>query len=397
MKKISLLIIILINTLFFLYNVSNLSISYQEASIIFDDKKSLFSLFLNFLIQFFDKNETLLRGIIFIFHLSNIFLIYKISKLFLKRESDRVITIAIYSIIPGVISFSIILSPVTIVIFFTLLYLYLYLNRNLYLSFLILILSLFIDNSFYILYFTLIIFAIISKDRKLLLLSSTLFIISISYFGFPTGGKPKGYFLDTFAIYLAVFSPLLFLYFFYVLYRDMVLKRFNIIWSISFFTMILSFLLSLRQKLFLEDFVPFIVISIPLLVKSFFSSYRVRLPEYRRYYKLLSTILLTTLIVNFLILFFNQYLFLFLINKKSHFAYSFYFAKELADKLKENGIYNIKCDNKKLQKRLLFYGIKEGDKFFLSDKKINNYFKKVTLSNIKEIKKVYYVSKINKK
>jgi hypothetical protein len=41
-------------------------------------------------------------------------------------------------------------------------------------------------------------------------------------YSFDTGGKPKGYFLDALGVYAAIFSPLLFLYFIYSMYRILI-------------------------------------------------------------------------------------------------------------------------------------------------------------------------------
>ena len=337
-----------------------------------------------------------MRSSIFIFHLLNLFLIYKISKFFLKKLTDRLLTILIYSLIPGVISFALIINPSTIVISFTLLFIYFYLNKKRILSYFILILSLFIDNSFEILFLSLIFYSLITKEKKLIYLSIVLLILSLYFFGFESSGKPKGYFLDTLGVYAIIFSPPLFLYFFYVLYRDLALKKLNILWAISFFSLLLSLLLSLRQKIALEDFAPFVVISIPLLLNRYFSSLRVRLVEFRRWYKIIGITIMVGLIINLLIISFNSYLYLILSNPKNHFAYKFHFVKDLSIELKKLNINSIKCDDKKLQLRLKFYNIYVSNSYLLSENQRDNYLYKVTISNNGKINKIFYVSKINK-
>jgi len=70
-------------------------------------------------------------------------------------------------------------------------------------------------------------------------------------------------------------------------------------------------------------------------------------------------------------------------------------AKPLSQKLKKLKIKNLKCEDKKMCKRLKFYGISMGDDYILSDTKIFKNSKKVTISYIYKPIKVYYVSKLH--
>ncbi|KRS80007.1 membrane protein, partial [Campylobacter coli] len=70
-----------------------------------------------------------------------------------------------------------------------------------------------------ILFLTFFFFGIYKRNSFLLTLALVLFGLSISFYGFDTGGRPRGYFLDTLGIFAACFSPLVFIYFFYVVYR----------------------------------------------------------------------------------------------------------------------------------------------------------------------------------
>jgi hypothetical protein len=300
-------------------------------------------------------------------------LFYKISGFYLKREEDRVFSLFIFSLLPGVNSAALLVYNAVFVIFFNLLFVYLFEKglRVLYLG--LLIILLFVDKSFMILFFSLLLYSIYKKDRFLSAFSLALFMFSLSIYGFDTGGKPKGYFLDTMGVYSAIFSPLLFIYFFYCMYRILIKEDKNILWFISFGAMGLSLLLSFRQRLALEEFAPFVVISVPLMIRSFYASYRVRLKPFRKWYGFAMICVVSTLILNFLVTFFNKPLYILTQNKPSkHFAYNFQVAKELAAKLKKDDIYKIDCDNKRLQLRLKFYDIKYGNDYQLSQKKSEN-------------------------
>lgn len=89
-------------------------------------------------------------------------------------------------------------------------------------SHIVLIASLFIDNSFAMFYIALFIYAAMNRKMDMLVLTLILFGTSMFLYGFDTGGKPKGYFVDTFGVYATVFSPFLFLYFIYSMYRILI-------------------------------------------------------------------------------------------------------------------------------------------------------------------------------
>ena len=75
---------------------------------------------------------------------------------------------------------------------------------------------------------------------------------------------------------------------------------------------------------------------------------------------------LFVLLINVTITIFNKPIYLLLENPKKHFAYKYNFAKELAAELKDNNIDKIQSDDEELLLRLRFYGITEGDKYFVT-------------------------------
>ena len=95
------------------------------------------------------------------------------------------------------------------------------------------------------LYLALFFYSFKKQDKKLMYFSMIFFILSMYVYGFTTDGKPRGFLVDTFAIYATVFSPLLFIYFIYSLYRAGVKDERTITWYISMTAMVLSIIFSL--------------------------------------------------------------------------------------------------------------------------------------------------------
>lgn len=159
------------------------------------------------------------------------------------------------------------------------------------------------------------------------------------------------------SIFAAAFSPFVFVYFVYAMYRIWIKEAKNLLWFVCITAFLFCLFLSIRQRLELENYLPFCVISVPILVRVFFSSYRVRLPMFRRGYKILASFVATSLLAGFLFVLFNEMLYGALKDPTRHFVYRYHVAKELAKELKNKGIENIVVEDNKLALRLKFYGI----------------------------------------
>jgi len=370
-ENLQLAIILVLSSVFLVLETSAISISANEADIFFNGH-GIVHYVSHLFIGLLGQNDLALRLPFIIFHILSLFLIYKIGKLFLKRKIDRIVSTAIFALLPGINSAAILVNSASIVIFLTLLFVYLYMYNYKLISYAVLILALFVDNSFSVLYLSLFFYAMSKKDNKLLLFSIILFAISMYMYGFDDGGKPRGYFLDTFGVYAAIFSPFLFLYYIYSLYRILIKEEKNLLWYISFVAFVFSLLLSFRQRVQLEDFAPFATLAIPLMVKVFFNSYRVRLPEFRKWHRAIAVFVVLFLVINTFFTFVNKPLYPFFKNPKRHFAYKYHIAKELADRLKEKNIYKINMANQWLALRLKFYGIQNGGDKILVENRYNS-------------------------
>jgi hypothetical protein len=383
--KKTVLLIIIIDFMAVFYGIKEVSISYFEAKIFYLD-----SSFLHYLVNLIGNNELNLRLLFALFHIGSILLIYQISLKITNYNKDALYSVLIFTLLPGVYSCAMIINYAGFILFLTLLFVYVYLYYG-KASYILLPLYLFVDNSFSALYFALIFYALHKRDDILIFTSLTLFASSMYIYGYDAiMVLPKGYFLDYFGIYLAIFSPPLFLYFIYALYRIGIKdKDKNIIWFISFTTLIFTLLLTIRQKISLDELAPFVVIAIPIMVKLFLHLYRIRIPQYRKKHKIVANIILWILFLNYLILVFNKSFFILHNDPKRHFAYNHYIAKELYNALKIKNITSIKTSNKRLALRLKFYGIKLDGPLYLCNKK--NFIDKIDINYYGRTIKQFYI------
>lgn len=353
----SVFLICLIDFVFLLYAANSLSISYNEAEIFFQ-KHSLLGYILKLSAHFFGQNDLTVRGVMIFFHIASVVLMYKVSKFYIKLEFDRIIAVLLFVLLPGTLASALIINNAGICITLALLCIYLFHIKKKILFSLFFCLAFFIDGDFLIFYAGFFIFALYKRKPPLAWLSAILFLLTLYFFGFETNGRPSGHFIDTFGIFAAVFSPFVFIFFVYTIYRIWVKEKKDLLWFIAICSFCFCMIVSVRQRLELEQFLPFCVIATPLMVRVFFNSYRVRLPKFRKGHKICTSLVMLFLIFNWSAIIFNQIFYLFLSDPTKHLTYKFDVAKELADKLKEAGVQDITTEDTRLALRLKFYGIK---------------------------------------
>ena len=353
----SVFLICLIDFVFLLYAANSLSISYNEAEIFFQ-KHSLLGYILKLSAHFFGQNDLAVRGVMIFFHIASVVLMYKVSKFYIKLEFDRIIAVLLFVLLPGTLASALIINNAGICIALALLCIYLFHIKKKILFGIFLCLAFFIDGDFLIFYAGFFIFALYKRKPPLAWLSAILFLLTLYFFGFETNGRPSGHFIDTFGIFAAVFSPFVFIFFVYTIYRIWVKEKKDLLWFIAICSFCFCMIVSVRQRLELEQFLPFCVIATPLMVRVFFNSYRVRLPKFRKGHKICTGLVMLFLIFNWSAIIFNQVFYLFLNDPTKHLTYKFDVAKELADKLKEAGVQDIATEDTRLALRLKFYGIK---------------------------------------
>jgi len=372
------------------FSSTSLSLSIKEITIFYDNEHSLLWYLTHISTHFFGTTNFGIRIPFVLFYVLSVLIAYWLSEDYFTKPIDRLISIIIFMLLPGLNSAALLVDTAIVVIFCTLLYLYLFklYGKEYYV---LLVLFLFIDNSFAILFLALFFYSLQKKDNVLLIISLVLFGLSMQIYGFDLGGHPKSYFLQTFASYASIFSPIIFLYFFYTLYRISIKGQKDLYWYISFTSLILSLVFSLRQRVDIADFAPYLVIAVPLMVKTFLHSYRVRLKEFRYKHKVFANIMLLTLLINTTILLFNKPIYLFLNDPKDHFAYRFHIVNDLAKQLKLLGIKKVYCEDRKLQKKLDYYGVTNSNVNILLDTKVPTYHKKIEIKYGNKIIKTYYL------
>ena len=390
-----LIILCTLNILFLLYGISTISISYQEA-LVFFEHKSLLSFISHIFTSIFGNNDYSLRAPFFIIHFINIFLLFKISSFYLKQKTDYIYLLAIYMLLPGINSATLILNEANLVIFTTLLFIYFFLKEYKLAYLVTLVISLFIDNAFLSLFIATILYGFKTKDKQLLYLSISLFIASYLYYGTGSQGKPQEFFVETWTLYSAVFSPFIFFYIIYILYRVLVKDKDkqDIMFYIAISAFVTSLVLSFRQKVYIEDFAPFLTISLPLVTQGFFKSYRIRLKQFRKNFNIMLNISIGFLMLVFLATCFNSIFYLLLEKPHRHFAYKQHFTKELAKKLKMMNIKQLNIIDEKLALKLKFYNISnnKSSHLKLSNKEFKE-SKSINFTKFNKVVKQYFITK----
>ena len=381
--------LLVFHTVVLLFIANDFSISYKESLKYFDDSNILY--YITYIsTNIFGNNNFALRLPFVLFYTASSILFYNITDGYFRHQWDRVIALSIFMVLPGVNSSALLVNESIVVIFFTLIYLYSYKVTKQH-NYFLLFLFLFVDNSFAILFLSLFIYSLNKKDNKLLVISLILFGLSMSIYGFDMGGRPRGYFIDTFGMYATIFSPILFIYFFYSIYRVGIHFKKDIYWYIAITALMLSFIFSLRQKIDIADFAPFTVIAVPIMVKLFMHSIRVRLKEFRKVEYSIAVVSIVILVLNFFVLVFNKQFYRFMDDPSKHFIYKYHTTQELAMRLKDLGIEKIDTKNKQLQQKLKYYGIEKGEDLYLSEHFIPNCEKTITIKYYGKLIKRYYI------
>ncbi len=382
-----------INFLLLVAQIQGLSISFYEASILYGDISPLKS-YITFFLNIFGWNDYALRLPMIAIHLLSATFLYHISTYYVSRRNDRLWVILIYLLLPGITSSALLISNAGLKILTIFAFVYVYQRFKAW-GLLILPFFLFLDETAIFLYFSIALFGFFRKQWLMGSISLLLMIGALFHFGIYLGGRPEGRFLDALGIYSAIFSPIVFVYLFYVLYRRYMSNERDLLWMIASIMFVFSLLMSFRQKVNIQDFAPYLMVALPLCAQTFFHTYRVRLSMFRRRYQLLFYGAFILLVMNALVVFFNPWLYKWIKKPKDHFSYPMHVAKELALTLQTHDINCVSSDDDEMQLRLRFYGIGECNETHLN-KKVNKKSEKVTISYIGTPIYTAYVTKVNK-
>ena len=368
--------IILIDAIILFFQTSELSISYREAELLYGEF-SFLQVVVNTSLFFFGQNDFALRLPMILLHLFSIVLLNEISKKYIPLAKNRLWLILAFVLLPGVVSSSLIVNSAGLLIFGILLFAYIYERYSVKVIYILLPIYAVVDAGFVYLFLGLITYHLFSKEKYSLIYNIGMFALSTYIYGFEAHGIPSGHFLDAIGVYSAVFSPIIFVYLVYTLYRRYLTDKMDLAWYIASTALLVSLLLSFRQRVSIEHFAPYLMLGLPLAAQTFISSYRVRLKIFRTGYKTIFVVSFILLILNTVVVFFNKDLYLLIENPKKHFAYDMHVAKELADQLKLKNINCVKTDRKN-ELRLRFYGISTCEEYLL----IKNIFLKKKDSDV---------------
>ena len=328
----------------------------QEADVLYNEH-TFVATYLVKLVSHFSKNYTILRVPFFIISALSLYLFNEILKEYFKDEQYRYLSLAIFILIPGVFLSFVIVNYATITIFLTLLFIYAYLKENKLMQTIALVLLLFTNTAQFALYLALIIYAFRKKDWFLASLSTTLFFLASLIASYPIDGIPKGHLVALFGIYGVTLSPLLFIITIYTLYRVAVKGNKDLIWHITITVFIISLLLSIRQKIKVIDFTPYIVIAVPIVVNVFRNSISVRLQQFRKFYIKVCISVVIVLLLETLLIVFNYPIYKYSGKQLYFIDKNIYTIRHNVEKMKQNSIKCLKFIKKRDLNLYRYYDI----------------------------------------
>ena len=273
-----------------------------EANVIFNNHHTITNTLLDILYPIFDNN--LIRLPFFLLSIVSLVLFNKLLKLYFKEDNYRYLSLFLYLLTPGVLLSFVIVNYATIPILLIIIFIYAYKKSNLLLQFISIVLLFFTNTAQFAFYLAIIIYSYNRKDWKLFVLSLIAFIFTAIESNYPIDGIPRGHLIELFGIYGAVFSPLFFIAVIYSVYRIGLKGKKDVIWHIVTIVFLISIILSIRQKIIVTDFTPYIVIASPIVVEAYRQSISIRLKKFKTfYYKICYTVIAVLLLESSLIVF----------------------------------------------------------------------------------------------
>ena len=343
-----------------LFNINEISIYHKEVFGLLYSNEIAFKI-AGFAYEHFGGNDFALRAPFLCLHIINVVLFYVICLSYFKRPYDCVLCVITFMFLPGLVFNAILIAKSNLVIFVALLCV-LWQMRFKKNAYFLPAISIFIDQSFSILFLGLFFYAMKERNTPYMFFALVCFGINMNIFEFGIGGRPQNHFVETLGNLIFLFSPLLFLYSLYALV-DSLRKGSDLMGIISLVAIIFVSLLSIRQNVDLQTFLPLGVFCIPVALKKMLNDIRVRLKLFQRPYIARLVIVLFFTFAQTALLYGNKFLYLFTI--KTHFAHSYYYGKEIAEKLRQKGIDSIRADEHRIDMQLRFYGISKDSPLIL--------------------------------
>ena len=348
---------ILFYTIALVYLASTVPIGSHEAMVYYTDTKILYSL--THICSGVFGNSLDFRFPFLVFGFINIPLFFIMSRLYFSEKEESYFATMVFALLPGIITSAILVNIAVVVITFVLGFIIFYETKKLFWQGVTMVALLLIHDASVIFFISLAIYSAFRRDKALFSIAIILTALSLLYFnGLTIEGRPKGEFLELFGLYIALFSPFVFLYFFYAIYRIWLREKKDILWYISFTSFVLSILLSLRQQVNMTDFAPYVIVSVILMLVTYHKTVKIRLPQFQKWYKRGFLLVISSLIFSSFIIVFHKSFFYFLDDKRKHFAYEFYEPYWRIGALKKVGKDCYTAGNKKVQYQFKYYGVK---------------------------------------
>jgi hypothetical protein len=358
MKKQYFLLVTLFYAIVIFYLAATTPISPHEAKILYaSHNHDIVAILMKF-------GESFISGVLglrifsIFFGFMSILFLYEFSRRYFSKREDAYLSTFIFMLLPGIVTGSTLVNVAILVLPLVLLFVLLYEKNHFVLLPFIMLALFFIHEASIIFFIAVLMYAVIHKDKKLSIFSGA-FLLAFIYLakGIEIGGRPSGHFAEVFGLYAAIFSPLVFLYFFYTMYRILLIEKKTLVWYISFTALAFSLILSIRQRISLTDFAPYVLIAIPLMLDLFHHSLRVRLPEFQKRYKLGFKVLTISLFLSVFIIFAYQVMFFVVKDHKKYFSNNVYEPYFLAKELKSKGIHCKDTSNVRERYQLQYYNI----------------------------------------
>ena len=299
-----------------------------------------------------------LRVFYLFFGFLSVGLFYELSRRYFPKPEDTYLSTLIFMFLPGILTGTTLVNVAIIVLPLVLLFVLLY-EKGYFTILPFIMLSLFFIHEASIIFFVGVLFyAVMYKDKKMIIISSA-FLLAFIYLakGIEIGGRPSGHFVEIFGLYATLFSPLLFLYFFYAMYRIFLREKKTLLWYISFTAFAFSLLLSIRQRVNITDFAPYVMIAIVLMLDVFNHSVRVRLPQFQKRYKRGFYTVMAFLALSAFVIVFHKASFYLASDPSRHFAKRIYEPYLLSEQLKAEGVTCNDSIKGRESYQLRYYGI----------------------------------------
>lgn len=339
-----------------LYLSTTVPIGPNEALLYHTDTKILS--FLIHLPQGYFDSSLAFRFSFLLFGLLNVFLFFIMSQGYFSDIKESYLATLIFALLPGIMTSAILVNIAVLVITLVLSFIIFYQKKMYFAQGTTMIALLLVHDASIIFFISLAIFSAFRRNYTLFTMSILLSAISLLYFNrLSIGGKPQGEFLELFGLYIALFSPLVFLYFFYALYRIWLREKKDILWHIAFSSFVFSVLLSLRQQVSMTDFAPYVIVAVVLMLVVYHRTLHVRLPQFQTWYKRGFLLVMVSLLLSSSIIIFHKAFFYVLEDKTQHFAYPFYEPYWQSMELREIGQDCYTAKSLKVQYQLAYHGI----------------------------------------